>query len=138
MLLADKLFGRVLPVRFLLFSLVGFSGVAVHLATLRLALTATPLKFAAAQALATLMAAISNFFLNNWLTYRDRRLTGWAVLTGLMSFLLVCSVGAVVNVAFADRVYGVTGIWWVAGITGAAVSSVLNYSATSIFTWRKK
>lgn len=137
-LLADKLFGRILPVRFLLFSLVGFSGVAVHLATLRLALTATPLKFAASQALATLIAAMSNFFLNNWLTYRDRRLTGWAVATGLISFLLVCSVGAVVNVAFADRVFNVTGIWWFAGIAGAAVSSVLNYSATSIFTWRRK
>jgi dolichol-phosphate mannosyltransferase len=136
-LLADKMFGRYIPVRFLLFSLVGFSGVAVHLATLRLMMTAT-LSFVAAQAIATLTAAISNFFLNNWLTYRDRRLRGWSILTGLVSFLLVCSVGAVVNVAFAERIFQVTGIWWFAGIAGAAVSSVLNYSATSLFTWRKK
>ncbi len=137
-LLADKMFGRLLPVRFLLFSLVGVSGVAIHLATLRLVMTATPLKFAAAQAFATLTAAISNFFLNNWLTYRDRRLRSWHVWTGLASFLLVCSVGAVVNVAFADRVFQVTHIWWFAGIAGAAVSAILNYSATALFTWRKK
>ena len=88
--------------------------------------------------LATLLAAISNFFLNNWLTYRDRRLRGWRVLTGLISFLLVCSIGAVVNVAFADRVFQLTTIWWFAGIAGAAVSAILNYSATALFTWRKR
>lgn len=134
-LLADKLLGRFIPIRFLLFSLVGISGVGVHLVTLRLALTA--LEFAYAQAVATLVAAISNFFLNNWLTYRDRRLRGFGILTGLISFLAVCSVGAIVNVAFADRVFEVTHIWWLAGIAGAAVSAVLNYSASAIFTWRK-
>jgi len=137
-LLADKMFGRFVPIRFLLFSLVGGSGVAVHLATLKLVLTATSYDFAYAQAFATLTAAISNFFLNNWLTYRDRRLHGWSVVTGLISFLLVCSVGAVVNVAFAEQVFQVTKIWWLAGIAGAAVSSILNYSATALFTWRKK
>jgi dolichol-phosphate mannosyltransferase len=137
-LLADKLFGRFIPVRFLLFSLVGVSGVVVHLATLRLILTGTPLRFVAAQAIATTTAAVSNFFLNNWLTYRDRRLRGWRVISGLISFLLVCSIGAVVNVAFAERVFQQTGIWWVAGIAGAAVSAILNYSATALFTWRKK
>ncbi len=136
-LLADKMFGRFVPIRFLLFSLVGVSGVAVHLATLKLALTAMAFSFAYAQAFATLIAAVSNFFLNNWLTYRDRRLHGFAALTGLMSFLLVCSVGAVVNVAFADRVFQVTQIWWLAGIAGAAVSAILNYSASALFTWRK-
>ncbi len=136
-LLADKLFGRFIPVRFLLFSLVGVTGVAVHLASLRVILIATPIEFAPAQAIATGIAAISNFFLNNWLTYRDRRLRGWRVLGGLISFLAVCSVGAVVNVAFADRVYQHTGIWWLAGIAGAAVSAILNYSATALFTWRK-
>ena len=137
-LLADKVFGRFIPIRFLLFSLVGISGLAVHLATLKTVLTATGSTFAFAQGFATLIAAISNFFLNNWLTYRDRRLHGWGVLTGLISFLLVCSIGAVVNIAFADSVFQMTRTWWLAGIAGAAVSAILNYSATALFTWRKK
>ncbi|ADP71936.1 Dolichyl-phosphate beta-D-mannosyltransferase [Rhodomicrobium vannielii ATCC 17100] len=137
-LLADKSLGRIVPVRFLLFSLVGFSGVLVHLGVLRAALVATPLSFATSQALATLVAAVSNFFLNNWLTYRDKRLTGWQVIPGLITFLLACSVGAVVNVAFAETVFELTELWWLAGIAGAAVSAVLNYATTSIFTWRKR
>jgi dolichol-phosphate mannosyltransferase len=137
-LLADKSLGRIVPVRFLLFSLVGFSGVLVHLGVLRAALVATPLSFATSQALATLVAAISNFFLNNWLTYRDKRLTGWQIIPGLVTFLLACSVGAVVNVAFAETVFDLTELWWLAGIAGAAVSAVLNYATTSIFTWRKR
>ncbi|MFT4079922.1 glycosyltransferase [Rhodomicrobium sp.] len=137
-LLADKSLGRIVPVRFLLFSLVGFTGVLVHLGVLRAALVATPLTFATSQALATLVAAISNFFLNNWLTYRDKRLTGWQIIPGLITFLLACSVGAVVNVAFAETVFEMTALWWLAGIAGAAVSAVLNYATTSIFTWRKR
>ena len=35
----------------------------------------------------------SNFILNNFLTYRDQRLKGFAILRGLLLFYLVCSVG---------------------------------------------
>ena len=55
--------------------------------------------FGAAQAAATVMAAIAwNFALNNMLTYRDQRLAGWRFLTGLMRFQLICAVGAISNV----------------------------------------
>ncbi len=88
-LLADKLFGRFIPVRLILFSLVGATGVVVHLLTFWAVLLSHfaesiaaghVLQFKAAQAIATGVAATSNFFLNNLLTYRDRRLRGWACL----------------------------------------------------------
>ena len=40
----------------------------------------------------------SNFILNNFLTYRDQRLKGFAILRGLLLFYLVCSVGLLANV----------------------------------------
>jgi hypothetical protein len=43
-----------------------------------------------------------NFFLNNLLTYRDRRIKGFApILRGLPSFYAVCLVGAVANAGIA-------------------------------------
>jgi len=134
-LLADKLIGRFVPVRLVLFAMVGASGLAVHLATLRAVLVATSVNFATAQAIATGVAMVSNFFLNNWLTYSDRRLRGLAVLRGLLSFAAVCSVGAVAGVAVADQIFQHTQTWWLAGLAGAVVGALWNFALSSLFTW---
>ncbi|HXO03104.1 MAG TPA: glycosyltransferase family 2 protein [Stellaceae bacterium] len=134
MLLLQKLIGPAVPVRFLLFSLIGGLGVGVHLATLWLMLHAAQESFAAAQGVATLVAMTGNFLLNNLFTYRDRRLKGWRILSGLGSFYAVCGLGAAANVGIAASIAG-DHSWWLAGLAGAAVSVVWNYAMSSIFTW---
>lgn len=49
-----------------------------------------------------------NYFLNNTLTYHDYRLVGWAALHGLLSFMAICCLGAVVNVLVARDLYTMT------------------------------
>jgi dolichol-phosphate mannosyltransferase len=137
-LLLDKLFGRFVPVRFLLFGLIGGSGVVVHLSVLGLASQVVGAPFMAAQTLATFVAMTSNFFLNNWLTYRDRRLKGWRVLWGLASFYLVCSLGVVANVGIANFAFERDWTWWFSGLVGAVVGAVWNYATSSVITWRGK
>lgn len=132
MLLLQKLLGPAVPVRFLLFSLIGGFGVGVHLTTLWTMLHIA--SFATAQATATVVAMTFNFLLNNLFTYRDRRLTGWRILSGLGSFYAVCGLGAVANVGIAASIAGAHS-WWLAGLAGAAVSAVWNYAMSSIFTW---
>ncbi|HXQ50377.1 MAG TPA: glycosyltransferase family 2 protein [Stellaceae bacterium] len=134
MLLFDKLFGRFLPTRFVLFGAVGATGVLVHLATLRLMLT--EFSFPEAQATATIVAMTSNFALNNLLTYRDKRLRGVRFITGLASFYAVCAIGAVANVGIASAAFERHYSWWLAGLAGAAVGVVWNYAVSSVFTWR--
>jgi len=134
-LILDKLFGRFLPVRFILFALVGGTGVGVHLAMLGLALQAVT--FEAAQTIAVVAAMTWNFFLNNTITYRDRRLRGWAMLAGLLTFYLVCITGAVANVGIASVIFGISRTWWLAGLAGALVGAVWNYAATSFLTWKQ-
>ena len=138
MLLADKLVGHLLPVRFALFAVIGAVGLGVHLAVLRAALAVPALDFTAAQAIATVVAMTSNFFLNNLFTYRDQRLRGWRLLRGLFSFYLICAVGAVGNVGIAAYVFAADNVWWLAGIAGAIVGSVWNYAVSSVFTWRQR
>jgi dolichol-phosphate mannosyltransferase len=135
MLLLDKLVGKVIPVRFLLFSLIGGLGVGTHLLTLWFGTHVLLLAFAIAQTAATIVAMTGNFLLNNLFTYRDRRLRGRRLWTGLLSFYAVCGVGTAANVGIASHlVYGHTS-WWLAGLAGAAVSVVWNYAMSSIFTW---
>lgn len=133
MLLMQKLIGPAVPVRFLLFALIGGLGVGVHLTTLWTALTLGA-SFAVAQGTATVVAMTGNFLLNNLFTYRDRRLKGWRIFSGLASFYAVCGIGAAANVGIAAYIAGGHS-WWLAGLAGAAVSVVWNYAMSSIFTW---
>ena len=135
MLVLQKLVGPAVPVRFLLFSLIGALGVGTHLLTLWFGTHLLAIAFPVAQAIATLVAMTGNFLLNNLFTYRDRRLRGRRLVTGLISFYAVCGAGGAANVGVASYVAGGHHSWWLAGLAGAAVSVVWNYAMSSIFTW---
>ncbi len=136
-LIVDKLVGKWIPTRFALFVLVGAVGVLVHLAVL------TPLylnhrhHFPQAQLIATAVAMTFNFLLNNAITFRDRRVKSWRILKGLLIFYAACSVGALINVAFASllMLQGIT--CYVAGVSGIVISSVWNYGVNAVLTWRR-
>ncbi|MFN5015229.1 GtrA family protein, partial [Bradyrhizobium sp.] len=137
-LVLAKMTNDVVSLRFLLFAMVGGTGLVVHLATLFLGLNLFDLPFAEAQALGAFVAMTSNFILNNFLTYRDQRLKGLAILRGLLMFYLVCSVGLLANVGVAFSVYDQEPIWWLAGAAGALMGVVWNYAISGLFVWRKR
>ena len=107
-LVLAKLTHDVVSLRFLLFAMVGSIGLLVHFAALFVALEGFRLPFPQAQACGALLAMTSNFILNNFLTYRDQRLRGFAILRGLLLFYLVCGVGLAANVGVAFSVYDQT------------------------------
>jgi dolichol-phosphate mannosyltransferase len=136
-LLLDKLVGRWVPVRFLLFTAVGSIGVVLHMVVLAASM-GLGVAFLPAQTVATAIAIAGNFFLNNTLTYRDKRLKGLGpVLLGLASFYAVCAIGAVANVGIANFLFVQDYAWWISGICGILVGAVWNYAASALFTWRR-
>jgi dolichol-phosphate mannosyltransferase len=135
-LVVNKLMGGIIPVRFALFSLVGAAGMATHLACLALLLYGFHLHFLAAQIVSTFVAMTENFFLNNLITYRDRSLRGARLLFGVATFWLACSFGAWANVVFARALLQSGIAWYFAGLAGILLSSVWNYSISSLFTWQ--
>ena len=139
LLLADKLVGHIVPVRFLLFAAVGMLGIAAHLAALRLCLAPLAMDFPAAQSAATACAILGNFWLNNMFTFRDHRLRGWGFLRGLLTFAAICTVGAAANVSVSSFLFSpaVHSSWWLAGMAGAVMSLVWNYAASSVLTWQR-
>jgi dolichol-phosphate mannosyltransferase len=137
-LLVAKLTNDAVSFRFLLFCMVGLTGIVVHMAALQVAVQSLQLKFAVAQVAATVLAVCWNFALNNMLTYRDQRLTGWRFVTGLLRFQLVCAVGAVSNVGAAAWIYDFDENWWLAGLGGALMSAVWNYVVSAAFVWRTR
>ena len=133
-LILSKFTRDLIPPRALLFGLVGLSGVLVHLAVLYLCRT-LGLTFVSAQEIAGVIAMTSNFFINNQVTYRDRRLRGLRLATGYVRFCLLCGLGLIANLAIADLVHQWTPLWWVAGAAGALFGAVWNYVSTSLAVW---
>jgi dolichol-phosphate mannosyltransferase len=137
-LLADKLFGDLVPPRFVLFALVGGSGVVLHLIVLWIALRLGGLAFLPAQAIATLVGMTSNFFLNNLVTWRDHRLRGWAIVPGILKFYVACAIGALLNLEVATTALQSGLPWYAAGFAGLVVGSVWNFAVTYVTTWRHR
>jgi dolichol-phosphate mannosyltransferase len=135
-LLVAKMSNGIIPDRFVSFLLIGASGIGVHLAVLTLAHMTSKMGFTWAQTVATVAAMVSNFFLNNALTYRDQRLTGFKAVVGLVMFSLICSIGVVSNISVASLLYGQDRRWWLAGVLGAIVSAMWNYAVSRTLVWR--
>jgi dolichol-phosphate mannosyltransferase len=137
-LLMDKVFGGLLPLRFFSFALVGALGIVVHLAVLTLLRQTTTLGFEVEQTIATVVAMVFNFQLNNVITYRDQRLKGPRLWRGLLLFLVVCGFGAIANVGIAQVLYEQHINWTVAGGIGAMIGVVWNYAVSATLVWRSR
>ena len=135
-LVLAKLTNDMVSFRFLLFCMVGLTGIAVHMVVLQLSLG--HLSFGAAQTAATVAAITWNFVLNNMFTYRDQRLSGVQFVTGLIRFQLICAVGALSNVGIAAWIYDHDPNWWIAGLGGALMGAVWNYVVSAAFVWRQR
>jgi dolichol-phosphate mannosyltransferase len=135
-LIADKTVGRILPVRFILFSMVGGFGLLVHLFALALYGFAIGVAFWIAQLLASFTAMTVNYFINNAVTYRDKRLKGFGLLWGLVTFYAVCSIGLAANVGVANILFLEGRDYLLAGAFGALVGGVWNCAASYVLTWK--
>ena len=136
LLVVDKLIGNWIPPRFVLFGLVGLVGAAIYMALLFLLYRTAQFDFRFSLVMATTAAMILNFLLNNVITYRDRRLKGGALLGGLLTFCLACSVGAVVAIRISELTQRAGLHWFLAGAVGVLIASVWNFTITQFFTWR--
>lgn len=134
--LYERWFGSVVPTRYALFGTVGAMGVAVHFAVVWLLFIAVGTVYPVAQSAATIVAMTFNFWLNNFLTYSDQKLTGVrAVVLGWAGFCATCAIGALANVAVASLLEA-RGLHWVlATLSGILIGSVWNYALSSRFVW---
>jgi dolichol-phosphate mannosyltransferase len=137
-LMLNKASGGRIPVRFIFFALVGASGVAIHLLTLKTALAFPDVSFKVAQTIAAIVAMTSNFYINNAITYRDAKLKGfWPLLRGLLYFYAVCSIGLVANVGVAEWLHNLSSADILSALAGVIMGSVWNFTLSSLFVWSK-
>jgi dolichol-phosphate mannosyltransferase len=133
-LVIDKLIGGWIPVRYAFFGLIGGVGVLAQLLLVRCFLYDLP--FVTAQAAGSIVVMVLNYFLNNRLTFRASRLRGWAWISGLLSFLIACSIGLFCNVKVAEDLHRLGLPWMISSGVGIFAGSIWNYGVSSILVWR--
>ena len=136
-LVLSQIFGGKVSIRFILFCMVGVSGIFVQLATTGFFFLISK-GFSTSQTVGILVAMTSNYFLNNYITFQERRLKSIDLLRGLLSFYLICSLGAFANIAVATYLFSLSSNWLVSSFVGAVFGAVWNFTLSSNFTWKSK
>ena len=129
---------RLLPRRAISFGLVGISGVFVQLFVTSFLVEIFFIDFYNALPFAVILAATSNFLINNQLTFRSDRLKNSALLIGLLKFLIVASLPVIANVGITTAFYKyISADTFIAQIAGIGIVYAWNYLASSSFVWKK-
>lgn len=136
MMLVHKYVRGYIPIRFISFAMIGSLGAFLHLGIVWLLFAVLKNPFYTAHILGALTAMTSNYLLNNFLTYHDRKLHGWSLVRGWVSFVFASSLGLVANVGVAAYAFERHFFWTTSAVAGILVGAVLNYALTATYTWR--
>ncbi len=133
--IASKLSRGMLPPRLISFGGVGLIGSIFHFAVLYATMDLGAV-FWVAQAIATVVAMVFNFTINNVLTYSDDRLRGVAFYKGLLLYSLIASVGIVANVSTAQIAYlQLHGHTFIAATTGLVIDVIWRFVVSNRLIW---
>jgi dolichol-phosphate mannosyltransferase len=125
--------------RFLKFCLVGASGVGVNLGIFWLLTRWGGMRENdfLALAIAIEVSIITNFTLNEYITFRDRRSPGASFFLRLLKFNAICIAGASIQAGVYALLHHVLGIYdLVSNLIGIIIAMLWNYLLNTWLTWR--
>ncbi len=124
--------------RFVKFVLVGASGIVVNEGLLYLLVGPADLPLAAANSISIETSIITNFTLNDFFTFRDRRKAGLgAFFWRLGRFNIVSLLGAGINLGLTVLLTEVFGVYsLLSNLVGIAIAMMWNYLVNLGWTWR--
>jgi dolichol-phosphate mannosyltransferase len=124
--------------RFIKFCLVGASGVGVNMGLLWLLTEVGGLFYLLSAAISIETSIITNFLLNNYFTFADRRRPGIkSLLQLLLKFNLVSLAGLGINLGILWLLTEALGIFYLlSNLVGIAAATLWNYLVNNWWTWR--
>ena len=127
---------RIIPRRAVSFGLVGSIGVFVQLCTIYFLMAVSSLAFEKVLPVGVIVAASSNYIINNILTFRTKKLVGKSFYLGLFKFLLVSSLPIIANIGITNLFYNQLSVnTLMSQIGGILVVFIWNYAASSKVVW---
>ena len=127
---------RIIPRRAISFAFVGSLGVIIQFMIIYFLLGFTSFDFENILPIGVIIAASSNFTINNMLTFRSNKLKGKKFYFGLMKFLLVSSLPMIANVGVTNLFYSqLSANTFISQLAGIFVVFIWNYAASSKVVW---
>ncbi len=127
---------RSIPRKAISFGFVGSTGVFVQFFVVYFLIWFIGIDFEKALPFAVVIAASSNFLINNALTFRSNRLKDRALMIGLFKFLLVSSLPIFANVGLTTTFFNyISPNILLSQFAGIIVVYIWNYAASSRLVW---
>lgn len=131
--------GQFIPTQFIKYGIVGVSGLIV--ATISLFICQQIFNFSQANSLiiSIELSIITNFFLNNYWTFKQNMLRGfWKLTRGIITFHAICLGGALINQAIAVKLISFEFTVYLANACGYLIAAIWNYIINVNITWKGK
>ena len=141
----DSCMGSIASSRLLKFLVVGGIGVIVNLLVMALVFQTAGYRDWRASAIASTIAALHNYLLNNHWTFSDRRRSGHALFSGAFLYLPMSAAGVAITTvtysiltqAWLRENFGTSSVYlFGAQLVSISFGTYLNYSLNKLFTWR--
>ena len=134
--LVHTILQRTIPRKAISFGFVGATGVLVQFFVIYCLIWFIGIPFEKALPFAVIIAASSNYLINNTLTFRGNRLKDKALIIGLFKFLIVSSLPIFANVGLATIFFNyISTNTLFSQLAGIIVVYIWNYSASSRLIW---
>ncbi|NQV16340.1 GtrA family protein [bacterium] len=129
-----------LPKRFIIFSLVGISGIVVNNAILYYAKEYLYIPIPIASLIAIQIAIFNNFIWNHRFTWMDREMRGYpAIRNGLFKFTMVSWIAGALNWIILLLLTHFAGLYYIlANLIAILVASILNYFLNDLWTFQSQ
>jgi len=137
--LYDLSLGKYLPLRFVKYSLIGAIGLGVYQSFIWIGINLLKISMNFSLALGIEAAIFSNYFLNNFWTFKDYRHRGIHLFRGIFSFHMISLAGIIINYSSSFLlIYQLNLNIYLASIIGALLSTLWNFRINFQITWKKE
>jgi dolichol-phosphate mannosyltransferase len=131
--------GQYIPTQFIKYGIIGFSGLFIATMVIFLCQQFTSLSQSNAIAISIEISILTNFFLNNYWTFKSNKLIGiWKIMRGLVTFQAICLGGALINQAIALKILSFGSDVYISNAFGYFIAAIWNYIINVNITWKGK
>ncbi|BBH52552.1 glycosyltransferase [Fluviispira sanaruensis] len=131
--------GQYIPARFIKYGIIGLSGLLIATSVIFFCQKFTSFSDATSVAISIELSILTNFFLNNYWTFKENKLFGfWKTFRGIITFHAICLGGAFINQAIAIKMLGYGFDVYLSNALGYLVAAIWNYMINVNITWKVK
>ncbi|RDB35673.1 MAG: glycosyltransferase family 2 protein [Spirobacillus cienkowskii] len=129
--------GKYVPIKFIQYGIIGTIGLIIGTLIIYFTEIFTDFDHSLSLALSIEMSLLSNFFLNNYWTFKTKKLVGFKkLLRGLILFHAICLSGALINHAIGIKLleFGIN--IYLSNSIGYLLAAIWNYIINVNITWK--